>query len=53
MCSHASTRTSRSITVDWAALDQRLRQNSVQEKLTAEWIDHCLMKLGKREMQRV
>jgi len=40
-------------TLDWAALNQRLRQNSVQEKLTAEWIDHCLMKLGKREMQRV
>ena len=39
--------------VDWKALDQRLRQNSVQEKLTAEWIDHCLVKLGKREMQRV
>ena len=39
--------------VDWQALNQRLRQNSVQEKLTAEWIDHCLMKLGKREMQRV
>ena len=40
-------------TLDWAALNQRLRQNSVQEKLTAEWIDHCLMKLGKRAMQRV
>jgi NAD(P)H-flavin reductase len=39
--------------VDWQALDQRLRQNSVQEKLTAEWIDHCLVKLGKREMQRI
>jgi len=39
--------------VDWPALNQRLRQNSVQEKLTAEWIDHCLIKLGKREMQRV
>jgi len=39
--------------VDWDALDQRLRQNSVQEKLTAEWIDHCLVKLGKRRMQRV
>ncbi len=39
--------------VNWPALNQRLRQNSVQEKLTAEWIDHCLMKLGKREMQRV
>ena len=39
--------------VDWNALEQRLKQNSVQEKLTAEWIDHCLVKLGKREMQRV
>ena len=28
--------------VDWEALDQRLRQNSVQEKLTALWISHCL-----------
>ena len=39
--------------VDWETLEQRLKQNSVQEKLTAEWIDHCLVKLGKREMQRV
>jgi NAD(P)H-flavin reductase len=39
--------------VDWRALEQRLRQNSVQEKLTAEWIDHCLVGLGEREMQRV
>jgi hypothetical protein len=39
--------------VDWKALDQRLKQNSTQEKLTAEWLDHCLVKLGLREMQRV
>jgi NADPH-dependent glutamate synthase beta subunit-like oxidoreductase/NAD(P)H-flavin reductase len=39
--------------VDWRALDSRLRQNSVQEKLTAEWIDHCLTVLGEREMQRI
>ena len=39
--------------VDWKALEQRLKQNSVQEKLTAEWVDHCLVRLGKREMQRV
>ncbi len=39
--------------VDWGALDARLRQNSVQEKLTAEWIDHCLVRLGARDMQRV
>ncbi|HTD89398.1 MAG TPA: FAD-dependent oxidoreductase, partial [Burkholderiales bacterium] len=39
--------------VDWGGLNQRLRQNSVQEKLTAEWLDHCLLKLGAREMQRI
>ena len=39
--------------VDWGALDARLRQNSVQEKLTAEWVDHCLVQLGARDMQRV
>jgi len=39
--------------VDWAGLDARLRQNSVQEKLAAEWIDHCLVKLGARDMQRI
>jgi NAD(P)H-flavin reductase len=39
--------------VDWEALEQRLKQNSTQEKLTAEWLDHCLIKLGLREMQRV
>ena len=39
--------------VDWKALDQRLKQNSVQEKLTAEWIDHCLVQLGERKMQRL
>ncbi|MCB1948977.1 FAD-dependent oxidoreductase [Nitrosomonas sp.] len=31
--------------VDFAGLASRLRQNSVQEKLTSRWIDHCL---GKR-----
>jgi NAD(P)H-flavin reductase len=39
--------------VDWRALESRLKQNSVQEKLTAEWIDHCLVRLGAREMQRI
>jgi NADPH-dependent glutamate synthase beta subunit-like oxidoreductase/NAD(P)H-flavin reductase len=39
--------------VDWKALDQRLRQNSVQEKLTAEWLDYCLIRLGLRDMQRI
>ena len=28
--------------VDFDGLAARLRQNSVQEKLTAQWIDHCL-----------
>jgi hypothetical protein len=39
--------------VDWIALDARLRQNSVQEKLAAEWIDHCLIEAGARGMQRI
>jgi hypothetical protein len=39
--------------VDWTALDARLRQNSVQEKLAAGWIDHCLTELGARDMQRI
>ncbi len=39
--------------VDWDALDARLKQNSAQEKLTAEWIDHCLVRLGAREVQRL
>ncbi len=34
--------------VDFHALSERLRQNSVQEKLTAQWIDHCLVSLGAR-----
>jgi len=28
--------------VDFAALNARLAQNAVQEKLTAQWIAHCL-----------
>ncbi|HEX6005459.1 MAG TPA: FAD-dependent oxidoreductase [Burkholderiales bacterium] len=39
--------------VDWKALNSRLTQNAVQEKLTAEWIDHCLLTLGARDMQRI
>jgi len=31
--------------VDFPALNERLRQNSVQEKLTAQWISRCLAKL--------
>jgi NAD(P)H-flavin reductase len=39
--------------VDFAALEARLKQNAVQEKLTAEWIDHCLVALGDRNLQRI
>jgi NADPH-dependent glutamate synthase beta subunit-like oxidoreductase/NAD(P)H-flavin reductase len=39
--------------VDFTALDARLKQNPVQEKLTAEWIDHCLVAMGDREIQRI
>ncbi|MAG97663.1 MAG: pyridine nucleotide-disulfide oxidoreductase [Rhodospirillaceae bacterium] len=28
--------------VDWSGLDGRLKQNAVLEKLTAQWITHCL-----------
>lgn len=31
--------------VDFAGLASRLRQNSVQEKLTSRWIDRCLEKM--------
>ncbi|WP_448206401.1 FAD-dependent oxidoreductase [Azospirillum sp. sgz302134] len=34
--------------VDFANLNQRLRQNAVQEKLTAQWIDRCLRQVGAR-----
>jgi NADPH-dependent glutamate synthase beta subunit-like oxidoreductase/NAD(P)H-flavin reductase len=34
--------------VDFPGLKARLRQNSVQEKLTAQWIDHCLVRLQLR-----
>jgi len=34
--------------VDFKALFQRLGQQSVQEKLTKQWIDHCLHQLGAR-----
>ncbi len=37
--------------VDFPHLEQRLRQNSVQEKLTARWLGECLRQL--REQQRV
>jgi NADPH-dependent glutamate synthase beta subunit-like oxidoreductase/NAD(P)H-flavin reductase len=34
--------------VDFGCLDQRLKQNSVQEKVTAQWIDRCLRFTGAR-----
>jgi NADPH-dependent glutamate synthase beta subunit-like oxidoreductase/NAD(P)H-flavin reductase len=34
--------------VDFPALGERLRQNGVQEKLTAQWIDRCLRRLNAR-----
>jgi len=34
--------------VDFPALGARLVQNSVQEKLTAQWIDRCLVRLRRR-----
>ncbi|MGE0718097.1 MAG: FAD-dependent oxidoreductase, partial [Alphaproteobacteria bacterium] len=34
--------------VDFAALRQRLGQNGVHEKLTAQWIDRCLRRLELR-----
>ncbi|HEX7967905.1 MAG TPA: FAD-dependent oxidoreductase, partial [Stellaceae bacterium] len=34
--------------VDFGVLHERLGQNAVQEKLTKQWIDHCLRRLGRR-----
>jgi NADPH-dependent glutamate synthase beta subunit-like oxidoreductase/NAD(P)H-flavin reductase len=34
--------------VDWATLRSRLSQNGAEEKLTAQWIDHCLREIGLR-----
>ena len=34
--------------VDFHALRQRLGQNTLQEKVTAQWIDRSLRKLGMR-----
>ncbi len=36
-------------TISFAHLDQRLAQNTVQEKLTSQWIDHCLQDMNLRE----
>ena len=35
--------------VDFKALRERLGQNSLEEKLTAQWIDRCLRHLGRRQ----
>jgi len=34
--------------VSWPHLNERLKQNSLQEKLTALWVDHCLRALKMR-----
>ena len=34
--------------VDFGALSERLKQNSLQEKLTAQWIRHCMPELDKQ-----
>ena len=34
--------------VDFPFLNERLRQNTVQEKLTAQWVDLCLKQLQLR-----
>jgi NADPH-dependent glutamate synthase beta subunit-like oxidoreductase/NAD(P)H-flavin reductase len=34
--------------VDWAGLNGRLQQNGLSEKLTAQWIDRCLVQAGQR-----
>ena len=35
--------------VDFPGLHERLRQNGVQERLTAQWVDRALRRLGVRE----
>jgi hypothetical protein len=39
--------------VNFSLLGARLRQNSVQEKLTAQWIDRCLEFSGKRPSRAI
>jgi NAD(P)H-flavin reductase len=34
--------------VDFGALSERLKQNSLQEKITAQWIRHCMPELRKQ-----
>lgn len=38
--------------VDFASLQDRLQQNSVQEKLTSAWVEDCLRELGRRPAER-
>ena len=35
--------------VDWSNLRTRLSQNGATEKLTKQWIDYCLRRIGARE----
>ena len=35
--------------VDFGGLNERLRQNSLQEKLTAQWIDRACVRELRRE----
>jgi hypothetical protein len=35
--------------VDWGGLRTRLSQNGVQEKLTRQWLDRCLRRMGLRQ----
>jgi len=37
-------------TVDWPSLNQRLRQNGVQEKLTAQWIALCTLRQRQQKL---
>lgn len=37
--------------VDFVSLRQRLLQQATQEKLTRQWIDHCLVQAGHRARQ--
>ena len=37
--------------VDFSGLASRLRQNSVQEKLTTRWISHCLKETSQPELE--
>jgi hypothetical protein len=34
--------------VDFKVLNDRLKQNSLAEKLTAKWLGHCMPELRKR-----